>query len=358
MSKLFTLVFAIKSIHAAAGTEKATITIANGLADRGHSIHIVILEKLAEPFFKVSPKVNLIYIWPEKDGRPFFTKIPSRLKNLRKVFLSINPDLIIQVGSGRSMLFLPPSKGFKFATWEHFNIKINWNLLQPFSKFLASKVGDFVITLTETDAINYRQKLGARAVCIPNAFDLTGRRYSNYTGDTKIVTATGRLTHQKGFDILIQVWSNTKMSKDGWKLQIIGSGKEQKKLLKMAEERQVSQSIDFIPATPNAIQLMSESSFFVLSSRYEGLPLVMIEGMALGLPIIAFDCYTGPGELIIDGKNGYLVKPFDLEHFADSMDILAYNSQLRKQMSRAALSKAEEFTIPAILDRWEEILNS
>lgn len=358
MSKLFTLIFGIKSLHAAAGTEKATITIANGLAERGHQIHIVVLEKIADPFFAVSPEVKVTYIWPEKDNRPFFTKIPSRLQSLRKLFLEINPDLIVQVGSGRSMLFLPPSKGFNFATWEHFNIKINWNLLQPFSKFLASKVGDQIITLTETDAISYKNKFGADAVCIPNAFDLTDRSFSTYDVEAKTISATGRLTHQKGFDLLIHAWSKTKIKSQGWRLQVIGSGKDEHKLKKLAFELDVSQSVDFIPTTTNAIQHMSESAFFVLSSRYEGLPLVMIEAMAIGLPMVAFDCYTGPRELISDGVNGLLVEPFDIQAFAKSMDILAANKELRLKMSKAATLAAEKFTIPTILDRWEFILNS
>lgn len=359
MSQFRRVIFAIKNLHAAAGTEKATICIANGLAERGHAIYLVVLEKTGEPFFQISPLVSVRYCWPTKDSRPFFKKIPGRLRKLRETFLELKPDLIIQVGSGRSFLFLPPSRGFTFATWEHFNIKINWNLLQPLSKFLASKLGDYIITLTTLDAVSYQKKFNANALCIPNAYDLSGKSYNPYTTASKVISATGRLTHQKGFDLLIQAWSMTNTCKTtGWKLQIIGSGKDETQLKKLANQLGVSDSITFIPATPDAIQYMSESRCFVLSSRYEGLPLVLLEAMALGLPVIAFDCYTGPQELINDGSNGFLIKPFDTHAFAKAIDQLATNTTLCEQMSINAQKTAENYCIPAILDRWENLLNS
>ncbi len=348
------IVFAIKNIHNSAGTEKATITVANGLAERGHDVFIVCLEKIGEPFFWISPKVRIEYLYPSKDKRPFFKKIPNRIKGLRNIFISIQPDLIIQVGSGRSILFMPASKGFKFATWEHFNIRINWNILHPLSKMLASKYGDAILTLTESDADSYRKKYKAKAFAVPNAYQLN--QIAPILSKDKTVIAVGRLTHQKGFDLLLQAWAKTECKALGWKLRIVGDGRDREKLIKLGNKLGVTDTIVFTPNNPQVTSLMAEASVFVLSSRYEGLPLVLLEALAVGTPAVSFNCYSGPNEIIEDGYNGLLVNDGDISGLQLALDRITSDDKLLAQLTQNAKVSVEKFSVEKVLDIWEQRL--
>jgi glycosyltransferase involved in cell wall biosynthesis len=348
------LFFVIKSLHLPAGTERSTITVANGLADREHDVEIICLVNEGKPFFEISQKVKVRYLYDKDDKRMSLVRDLARRKQLRKIYTEENPDLIIIVGSGRSFLNIPAARGFKNITWEHFNVNVNWHLLHPLSKKLAASYSDRIITLTNKDAENYRKKLGARSVCIPNAITIESQNKSPLT--EKRVLAIGRLSEQKGFDLLVQAWGKTENRKKGWKLRIVGSGKMHPLLLKMIKELDVENSVEIIPATTDVISLYMQASLFVMSSRYEGLPLVLIEAMAMGLPIVSFDCETGPQDIILDQVTGILVPALDTEKLAQELDVLMADEPKRKLFGENGIQNSKKFEPEVILDKWESLL--
>jgi len=347
--------FVIKSLFLPAGTERATINVANGLAERNHQVVIISLVNDGDPFFEINSKVEVQYLFPAKDKRLSLIRDIDRRVKLRKIFLERQPDVIVIVGSGRSMLNIPAARGFKNITWEHFNMKVNWHLMHPLSKRIAAKYSDRLVTLTLQDADNYNKKLGANAVCIPNAVTIDSSVKSPLS--EKRVLAIGRLTHQKGFDLLLEAWNKVHNKKQGWKLRIVGSGKMLPELTKKIEKYALADSVEIVPSASNVIQHYHEASIYVMSSRFEGLPLVLIEAMSLGLPIVSFDCETGPREIVDDGVTGKLVPFLDTTKLASELDGLMENEQLRKSYSKTAISKSKMFELDFILDKWEALFN-
>lgn len=349
--------FSIKSLHLPAGTERATITIANELARRKHDVGIISLEKVAEPFFSVDSNIQFHYLYHSQDKRPSLVRDFSRRKKLKEIYRIEKPDIVVIVGSGRSFLNIPAARGIKKITWEHFNLNINWHLLHPLSKRMAARFSDCIVTLTQQDAINYEQKFSIRnVVCIPNSISIDDSTPSPLT--EKRVLAIGRFVNQKGYDYLIDAWERTENRKHGWKLRVIGNGNLLPVIIEKIKQLQLEDSIEIIHSTNNVNEHYLQSSIYVMSSRYEGLPLVLIEAMAIGLPIVSFDCETGPRDIVEHGVTGILVPVFDVEKLALELDNLMSDEQKRKLFSENALKNVRKFETAKIVDEWEELFQN
>ncbi len=346
--------FVIKSLHVAAGTERATVVVANELAQRNHEVGIICMANEGRPFFEIKPEVQLYYLYNEKDKRPSLVRDFSRRIKLRQLYKLHKPDVIVIVGSGRSMLNIPAARGIPNITWEHFNANVNWHLLHPLSRKLAAMFSDKIVTLTNQDADNYKRKFRAKnAVCIPNPITIDNVHKSPLT--EKRVLAIGRFTYQKGFDMLLDAWSKVQNKNNGWKLRIIGTGKMQAVLLDKISQYNLSESIEMISSSDNVTKQYQEASVYVMSSRYEGLPLVLIEAMAMGLPIVSFDCETGPKEIVENNVTGCLIPAFDTERLALELDGLMNDESKRKFFSENAVKRAERFETGIIVDKWEQL---
>lgn len=346
----------IKSLHTAGGMERMTITIANELSKKGYDVGIIGFANEGKPFFDILPKVNIFYLYPSKDKRLSFVRDISRRKQLKKIYQKEKPDIVIFVGSGRSILNIPAAKDITKITWEHFNANRNWHLLHPVSKWLAAKYCDKIVTLTEQDVKNYEKKYGAKnAVCIPNPITVDNLQRSPLT--EKRVLAVGRLVPQKGFDLLLDVWNKVENRKNGWKLRIIGKGKMEKELTKKINQYKLNDSIEMIPYSSNISEHYVDSSIFVMASRYEGLPLVMIEAMASGLPVVSFNCETGPAEIIENNVTGILVHPLDIDTLAKELDILITDEKKRQEFSKKGIERSKNFETEKIIEKWEILFN-
>ena len=347
--------FTIKSLHAAAGTERVTIAVANELAKRNYEEGIIIFVKEGTPHFEVNTAVKLIYLHNKADKRASLTRDFSRRKQLKQIYKAEQPDVVIFVGSGRSMLNIPAAKGIPSITWEHFNAKINWHLFHPLSKWLAARFCDRIVTLTNQDAENYRKMYGAgNAVCIPNPITIDTSVQSPLRD--KIVLSVGRLTEQKGFDMLLDAWSKVQNRKQGWKLRIVGNGKLKNVLLDKIDLLDLQDSVEITPPTHDIVSLYRSASIYVMSSRYEGLPMVLIEAMAMGLPIVSFDCETGPAEIVTDHVTGILVPPLDVNRLAIELDNLMQDKEKRELFSINSVEKAGLYSMDKIMEKCETLL--
>jgi len=348
--------FVIKALHLPAGTERATINLANELAQRNYDIGLISFANDGEPFFAVNSKVKLFYLHKNHDKRSGIVRDISRRIKLRQLYKEEKPDLIIIVGSGRSMLNIPAARGIKKITWEHFNANINWHLFHPLSRKLAAMYSDSIVTLTNQDAENYKKKFSAkRVVCIPNPITIDSTIKSPLT--EKRVLAIGRFMKQKGFDYLIDAWSKVENRNNGWKLRIIGTGPLLPLMMEKIKQYNLEDSIELIPSSNNVIEQYQQASIYVMSSRYEGLPLVLIEAMAMGLPIISFDCETGPRDIVESDITGRLVPPFDINKLAFELDNLMNDESMRKFYSENAIRKVAKFDTEKIITKWETLFH-
>ena len=351
------LVFVIKALDNIGGTERVTIQIANSLSMRSHQVHIVSLVGNNKPFFEVLPEVKLHYIHQGADNSIFPYRDLRRHYRLKNCFKSIEPDFIIVVDASRATFKIPACKPYKTIYWEHFNSLMRSKPMQTLSRKLVAKYGNWVVTLTQADALSYKQKFGTEKVsCIHNPITINLPEYTPPTKHTAV--AVGRFTGQKGFDLLIEAWSKVKDKKD-WKLVIAGKGKQTKLLQSLIDKFNLAQSVQLIPPTNNIQALFKDSGMYVMSSRFEGLPLVLIEAAAMGLPAVSFACETGPDEIIEHGKTGLLVPPMQTDALAEAIQTCILDEDLRMNFSKeAAEYVGKKFAEDTIINEWESLFNS
>lgn len=215
---------------------------------------------------------------------------------------------------------------------------------------------DKFVVLTNEDR-GYWGKLPNICV-IPNAAMFVADRYSDVSN--KRVIAVGRLDYQKGFDRLIQAWEIVYKSGkyNDWRLDIFGQGEWKEMLQGMIDERGLNSSAFINKPTKNIGEEYADSAMLVTSSNYEGFPMVMIEAMACGLPVVAFDFKCGPKDIISDGKNGLIIRNGDIGALAEGMMRLMEDTENRKRMSLNARKIVDTYSEKAVMDKWIGLFNN
>ena len=209
---------------------------------------------------------------------------------------------------------------------------------------------DVVVTLTHGDAKEWQR---ARSIeVIPNFTMMEMPRVSSC--DSKKVIAVGRLEWQKGFDRLVEAWQTVERRHPDWQLSIYGTGTLRESLERQIQELALRQVVihDF---TPSIAEAYAESSVFVLSSRFEGFGLVLIEAMKAGLPCVTFDCPFGPSDVVVDGECGFVVADGDIPQLARRLCQLIEDDKLRKQLSKAALERVKVFDVDVVMQQWKTL---
>ncbi len=199
---------------------------------------------------------------------------------------------------------------------------------------------DAVTVLTERDHDTYVRALGAtvRLERIPNATPALDA--DRPALDRPIIVAAGRLTSQKGFDLLIPAFAQVAERHPDWTLRICGDGPQRKPLERQIMALGLSNNVLLMGPVDRLDLEMSQASMYVLSSRFEGLPMVMIEAMSLGLPVVSFDCPTGPREVIQNGRSGVLVPDGDVDALAQAMLAVIEDPAHRRALGAGAAARA------------------
>lgn len=229
-------------------------------------------------------------------------------------------------------------------------------LLDEMRKYLPRL--DAFLTLTRTDARRYRKMFrGSPPVrAMPNATPQYHGRISDHSH--KVVTAAGHLSRDKGFDRLVAAWAIVHERHPDWKLRIFGTGKRMAELLDQIAALGLADSARLMGYSTSLWEEMADSSIFVGSSRVEGYAMVLMEAMACGLPVISFDCPTGPRDIITHGVDGLLVPNGDVEGMGKAIISLIELGDQRLAMGQAAVSQAKSRSQKEITRRWERVMQS
>jgi len=215
------------------------------------------------------------------------------------------------------------------------------------------KNADVVVTLTKEDATNWKKV--KRVEIIPNFSVLPVSKQSDV--DKKRVISVGRLAWQKGFDRLIDIWKIISISHPNWQLDIYGEGNQESSLRKSIKEANIS-NISIHPFTKDISNEYASSSICVLTSRFEGFCLVLLEAMQHGLPCISFDCPHGPKDLIDNERCGYIIENGNINLFADRLRFLMDHPEVRKQFGVAAINKSKSYHVDTIMKQWKSLFES
>lgn len=278
----------------------------------------------------------------------------NNIIKLRRILKVIKPEAVVTVATPLVRVSAPAiiGLGIRNIAWEHFNLYAGSKIGSCW-KWLSTYCVDKTVVLCEDDAVNYRKVKASNIMVIPN-FSSIGEEYEPSDCRSKTLLAVGRHSTQKGFDMLIRAWA--KVDAKDWTLKIVGSGHLYDENLKLVEELGVVQNIIFQDATPDIVSEYRNASCFVLSSRYEGLVMVLIEARMMGLTCVSFDCPTGPREIIRDTVDGFLVPPEDVDALAAKLsEVLAYDN-LKAFGSLAREDAMKRYGAEAASKMWEEIL--
>lgn len=342
----------------AGGTERVGSMIASSLAERGYDVTMLSFWNHGAPFFPLNEKIHIDYLLQPSEGKLHRTYIYTILK-LKHYIKEHQFDILIDIDSELALWtsYAVQGTNCKLVSWEHFNYK---HTLQDKRRMhalhLVSQRSAKLVVLTKQD-YDLHKEAGFpenKLICIPNPTPF--EKVSPSKKSEKMVLAVGRLTEQKGFDLLVQSWSIAAKSVPEWSLAIVGSGENELALKQMAKAKQVH-NIEFFPATSHVEEWYDRARVYALSSRYEGFPMVLLEAMSKGLPIVAFDCVTGPRELITDEVNGRLVPDGDVDKFAQCLVETLTDEDRQDRYTKANLKRIKGYSTASITDKWERMIH-
>lgn len=367
------LVYCHRCIYNPGGMERVMLSKIAWLVRHGHEVSIVTTDqKGLPPFFPVPEGVKVtdlgINYADDNDKNPllkilgFLRRRRLHRKRLTEYLMRERPDITISLYPCESS-FIPGIKdGSKKVLELHFNkfFRLQYGrsgILGAIDRMrtrsderLVRKFDKFVV-LTEEDA-SYWGALPNLEV-IPNAALMEPPSHAKAHGSKRII-AVGRLDFQKGFDRLIEAWAMVPAAlRKEWHLDIFGQGEWLHMLNERIDKKGLQESAKINPPTKNIREEYLSSAFLVMSSHWEGLPMVLIEAMALGLPAVSFGFKCGPKDIIENGVNGLVVPEDDIPALAKGMQTLMEDPDLLERMSAEALHISEKYTEDHIMSRWE-----
>lgn len=353
--------FLISALDHSGGTERVTTLIVNSLVARGFDVSIMSSIGGLSPFFKLDDRVKVFSLYPENISLKKHAF--GLIKRIREVLIQESIQTLVVVDSINCVFTTIACMGLKInhICWEHFNLSVNvGSKFRSLGRWMAVKWCNQIITLTARDRENWENKYQIKNKVITIFNPSTCQKQQHIPSlDSKSILCVGRLTQQKGFDLLISAWSKIVSEFQDWKIIIVGSGEDELVLKKMVVDAQLGNSIVFAGQQQNVAPFYSSASFFCMSSRFEGLPMVLLEAQSYSLPIVAFDCDTGPSEIVQHDVTGFLVNKLDIDDMAISlkkMICIDQNSYIK--MSRNALQNTTNFNLSNIVLLWERVINN
>jgi glycosyltransferase involved in cell wall biosynthesis len=382
MSRRIKIAYCVSYLWNSGGVDRVITVKANYLAEvLNYDITIITTDQQGvKPYFPLSNKVKTIDLdinfyqyhgtsysgWRDIIVRLYRSTVKRALYRYRlsRTLKQLNPDITISV-SRRELPFLYKIRAGGVKICERHMCHSN-RLHHPASKinrliarFLTNKESCWVtryslsVVLTEEDKSLWPDYRHMRV--IPNPLTIHPTRISSLSN--KQVLAVGRICAEKGFERLVDSWRLIEPQYADWTLKIVGSqdDKKQTDLLKQRIECYGLKRVELIPETQDIAEVYADSSLLVLTSYYEGLPLVLIEANACGVPCVAMACQCGPRDMIKDGWNGLLVPDGDIPAMAEAMKKVMSDDALRKRMGKNALMESYSYSLPVIMSRWDKL---
>ena len=362
MENANSVVFLCSRIDLPGGTERAIINTANLLQLNGHSVSIIILDETIESFYEVNEHIKIrqyaLHFGLTSKGNPLTRKLAFRthIRKLRKILLESEAKTIIStdyIFSIAAWLAAGMSNKKIFA-WEHHHF--HWLKKSGFWNYLFKKIYPSltaVICLNETEAGLFK-KMGCRTKVIPNFIAPGHQALLN----KKILLTVGWLIERKGTDLIPGIAEKIFENNKDWQWHIIGSGVEKESLQRSLNLKGLDKQVRILePVTPQLEEAYEASSIYIMLSRSECFPMVLLEAMSYGLPCISFDCATGPSFIINNQVDGILIETENTEAISNAIIELMDNEERRKEMGARAFENIKRFSPSGIYPLWAGLIS-
>lgn len=366
------VIYLINSLKNSGGMERVITVKANLLAEY-HDTEVEILTYFdsGQSFYNISDKVKVTNFYEEGVSRKeTFGKIIDYI-NTTSVHVLISTggkDITIANKINKNIYkILEVHFCFKFPMLREISLKRNsLFLLVGYLKILRniyfSRRFNLVVALTHRDAERWEKFSGRNSVAIvnPSSFVVNEKEITKIKLDVTRFIAVGRLNEQKNFDSLLLACSNLKnnLKIKNWKLDIYGDGELLGELNNQIKEMNLHNYVTIKKAVSNIEDIYLKSDFLLMTSIYEGLPMVLIEAMTFGVPCVSFDCESGPAEIIENGKNGYLIDKRCTTQFSKMMaNCVNMDQKQYKQFSMEAVTTSKNYLPNLVVGQWHKIFS-
>ena len=385
-SRPYKIVFCTPAIYSAGGVERVVSFKASYFAEQlGYDVTIIVTEGLGRDcYFPLSDKVKVINfelgfeeLWKAsfmKKVYLYLTKQRQYKRLLGAELMRIRPDITISM-LRREINFLTdiPDGSKKIGelhvnrtNYRNFEANDSNGLKRLFARFwMKSLVGklkrlDQLVVLTDKSKAFWPELPNVTVIPDPITIEVNSGKEKSGKCAKRVVTI-GRYAYQKGYDMLLQAWAEvepqitqivTEKGSEEWTLDIYGQGDQTDYRMLMTELGIDANQCHLNGPVEDVVKAYQDSSIFVLSSRFEGFGMVLVEAMACGLPVVSFDCPAGPDEIITDGVDGLLVPSGDVHALAEKLMALMSDESLRMRLGQQALLTAQRYNMAALAGQW------
>lgn len=351
----------IDNITSNAGTERAVASLCNGLLNHYEKLYKMTIisifsDNFQETFFEINKQIKIVHL-----------NHPNNFSNFSKVFwykkmIELAREAVIEnkidilIGSSYVHNILLPiitrNSFIKTIGCEHevYNFPPKW--AKKLRKNVYLRLNQ-VVVLNKTEYSYYGSL--SNITVIPNSLSFVSEKKSNL--NKKTIIAVGRLTHQKGFDVLIEIMQLVLINYPDWKLNIFGDGEDYNILQLLIDNQNLGNNIKLCGAVKNISEQYLKSSIFALSSRWESFGLVIIEAMNHGLPVVSFDC-DGPKNIIKQGVNGFLINNFNKIEFSKKLCVLIESHETRCKFAQEAIVTSSQYEEKNIMLLWNQLIQN
>ncbi|TYZ24504.1 glycosyltransferase family 4 protein [Selenomonas ruminis] len=354
--------FFTHSMNNSGGVARVLANVANMFSDSGDEVSIIVMDSCGESFFRINTNIKILTlnngICNSIVGQ--FIGAIKTVYELRKRIKQMQPDVVFAFWTSRAIIAIIAGYklGIPIVACEHTaycRARKDANII----RYIVYRQAAAIVSLTNEDAVRYK-KINPNTYVIPNEInDLEIRKHNN--SNEKVILSVGRWSREKGYDLLIEAWNIIANKYNGWKLKIVGDKED----LEFVEEvnakirnYKIGHTIEVKDATLDIMDEYDKADIFVLSSRWEGLPMVLLEAMSRGVASVSFDCPTGPRDIITNEYNGFLVNANNVKMLSEKIELLIQNNELRKKIGvRANKEICEKYNREIIYAKWNEVLN-
>ena len=381
----YKIVFCTPALYSAGGVERVVSFKASYFAEQlGYDVAIIVTEgRGRDCYFPLSDKVKVINfelgfeeLWKAsfvKKVYLYLTKQRQYKRLLKAELMRIRPDVTISM-LRREINFLTdiPDGSKKIgelhvnrANYRNFEANDSNGLKRLFARFwMKSLVGklkrlDQLVVLTDKSKAAWPELSNVTVIPDPITIEVKSEKVKSEKCVNRVVTI-GRYAYQKGYDLLLQAWAEISrirelVNGEEWTLDILGQGDQTDYRQLMVELGIDTDRCHLNGPVEDVVKVYQDSSIFVLSSRFEGFGMVLVEAMVCGLPVVSFDCPAGPDEIITDGVDGLLVPSGDVHALAEKLMVLMSDENLRRRLGQQARQTAQRYDMATLADQWETL---
>lgn len=364
MCRRLTLV--IHAIHGG-GAEKTMALAANHWAARGNEVTLITFDSLDSDVYHVAPAVHRVALnamWDSPSAVHAVVNNYRRWRRLRTAIREARGDWVISFTdkTNVSTLLACLATGARVVVCERIDPRAHgigffWARLRRWSYPRSTAV----VVQTSAARDFTRQFVRRKPVhVIPNCVwaEAVPDHLPTLAYRPRRIIAMGRLVPQKGFDLLVKAFAHVAPDHPEWSVMVVGEGPERQRLERLVEQHGLTARVRLCGWRDDPTTLLSEAQVFVLPSRYEGFPNALLEAMACGLVPVAFDCASGPRDIVRDNVDGLLVPPRDVERLARALASLLSDAPWRQRLATSAREVTERFSTDIFFEHWEEILSA